>query len=81
MTGGGARRMFRAHAFGRAGERHPSGEAPETLRRSTVFDPEVALYRTVLQENPAPLDNIHRFDGIIMPLLCGCGRSGSDPLC
>ena len=93
MTGSGARRTFRAHAFGWAGEqcrdvRGPpvpgirrGGEAPETLRRATVFDPEVAFRRTVLQENPVLLDSIHRFDGIIILLLCGCGRSRNDPLC
>lgn len=58
-----------------------AGKAPGTLRRATVFDPEVAFRRTVLRENPAPLDNIHRFYAIMTLLLCGCGRSGSDPLC
>ena len=54
-------------------------EVPETLRRATVFDLEAAFHRTVLQENPALLDNIHRFYGIITLLLCGCGRgAGSD---
>ncbi|MFQ9554781.1 MAG: hypothetical protein ACLR1P_02015 [Oscillospiraceae bacterium] len=57
------------------------GKAPETLRRVTVFDPEVAFCRTVLRENPAPLDNIHRLYAIMTLLLCGCGRSGNDPLC
>ena len=32
-------------------------------------------------ENPAPLDNIHRLYAIMTLLLCGCGRSGNDPLC
>ena len=58
-----------------------AGKAPETLRRVTVFDPEVAFCRTVLRENPAPLDNIHRLYAIMTLLLCGCGRSGNDPLC
>ena len=73
-----------ARALGRAGERGSgaaAGKAPGTLRRATVFDPEVAFCRTVLRENPAPLDNIHRFYAIMTLLLCGCGRSGSDPLC
>lgn len=70
---------------GTAARRSPAsaaaGKAPETLRRATVFDPEVAFCRTVLRENPAPLDNIHRLYAIMTLLLCGCGRSGSDPLC
>ena len=82
-----------ARALGRAGERGSgtaarrspasaaAGKAPGTLRRATVFDPEVAFRRTVLRENPAPLDNIHRLYAIMTLLLCGCGRSGSDPLC
>lgn len=82
-----------ARALGRAGERGSgtaarrspasaaAGKAPGTLRRATVFDSEVALCRTVLRENPAPLDNIHRLYAIMTLLLCGCGRSGSDPLC
>ena len=51
-----------------------SGEVPEILRRATVFDPKAAFRRTVLQERPAPLDNIHRFCGIIMLPFCGCGH-------
>ena len=70
--GGGARRSPASAA---------AGKAPETLRRVTVFDPEVAFCRTVLRENPAPLDNIHRLYAIMTLLLCGCGRSGNDPLC
>ncbi len=70
---------------GAAARRSPAsaaaGKAPETLRRVTVFDPEVAFCRTVLRENPAPLDNIHRLYAIMTLLLCGCGRSGNDPLC
>lgn len=74
----------RARPGGGAGERGSgaaAGKAPETLRRVTVFDPEVAFCRTVLRENPAPLDNIHRLYAIMTLLLCGCGRSGNDPLC
>ena len=75
----------RARPSGAAARRSPAsaaaGKAPETLRRVTVFDPEVAFCRTVLRENPAPLDNIHRLYAIMTLLLCGCGRSGNDPLC
>lgn len=79
--GGGARERGSGAAARRSPASAAAGKAPETLRRVTVFDPEVAFCRTVLRENPAPLDNIHRLYAIMTLLLCGCGRSGNDPLC
>ena len=79
--GGGAGERGSGAAARRSPASAAAGNAPETLRRVTVFDPEVAFCRTVLRENPAPLDNIHRLYAIMTLLLCGCGRSGNDPLC
>ena len=79
--GGGAGERGSGAAARRSPASAAAGKAPETLRRVTVFDPEVAFCRTVLRENPAPLDNIHRLYAIMTLLLCGCGRSGNDPLC
>ena len=66
---------------GAAARRAPAsaaaGKAPETLRRVTVFDPEVAFCRTVLRENPAPLDNIHRLYAIMTLLFCGHAATGT----
>lgn len=79
--GGGAGERVSGAAARRSPASAAAGKAPETLRRVTVFDPEVAFCRTVLRENPAPLDNIHRLYAIMTLLLCGCGRNGNDPLC
>ena len=68
--GGGAGERGSGAAARRSPASAAAGKAPETLRRVTV-----------LRENPAPLDNIHRLYAIMTLLLCGCGRSGNDPLC
>lgn len=75
--GGGAGERGSGAAARRSPASAAAGKAPETLRRVTVFDPEVAFCRTVLRENPAPLDNIHRLYAIITLLFCGHAATGT----
>lgn len=75
--GGGAGERGSGAAARRSPASAAAGKAPETLRRVTVFDPEVAFCRTVLRENPAPLDNIHRLYAIMTLLFCGRAATGT----